>query len=308
MGRNPLTVAAALLLVGVGAGCAIHNQFGRPIRIERHRYASQGEQLEYLVGVGGDADLREPIAVLLEGDGSRCQEYRESLWRRFLTRHTGRFLLVRPRTFVNTVCGTARFARADFIHRLAELADLLAEVELAYPRRPVFLIGHSAGAHLAIMYASAHPGAIAGIVDLGGGTWPLADLLPEIAREKARRGRLTSSELTEQLDGIETLLARVRTNPNSLEPMWGRTVRFWYQMFFSQVRELWAATPVPVLILHGSEDLDSVPVSAVLKSREEFQAAGKASVRFVFLDGEGHDLLNAKAFALIDAWIASQGL
>jgi pimeloyl-ACP methyl ester carboxylesterase len=291
--------------LALASGCVASNQFGLQIRIDRGAYRSQGEPLEFLVGVPAQIAEDAPLAVFLEGDGSQCQDYREGSWRRFLVRHTGRFLLVRPRTFVNTVCATERFAQADFLHRVAELGSLLRELRRAYPGRPTFLVGHSAGAQLAVLYAKAHPGEISGIANLGGGTWPLSDLLPEIAHESARRGKLSPAEARERLAQHQRLVARLQAAPDSSEPMWGRSERFWSQMFFSGVRELWAATELPVLVIHGTEDLESVPASAVAQARDEMANAGKANVRFVFLEGEGHDLLRAEAFQLVEDWMQS---
>lgn len=299
--RGPTLAAVASVLA---FGCAATNPFGREVQVERGTYSSQGERLDYLVGIPAGVADKAPVEVFVEGDGSQCQAWSEDLWRRFLVRRTGSALLVRPRTYVNTVCGGERFVQADFLHRLAELGSLLAEVRHAHPGRPVFLVGHSAGAQLAVLHASAHPGEIAGIANLGGGTWPLARVVEEIAREKARRGQLSAAELQDRLARHETLLAKLRAAPDSTEPMWGRTQRFWSQMFFSGVRELWAATELPALVVHGTEDLDSVPASSVAKARDEL--AGKANVRFVFLEGEGHDLLKPKVFELVDEWVRSQ--
>ncbi|MGC4123259.1 MAG: alpha/beta fold hydrolase [Myxococcales bacterium] len=303
--RKPRLVGTSLVLV-LCAGCAAHNLFGREIHVERGSYLWRGERLDYYVGVAAGTRDGAPLAVFVEGDGSQCQGFREEAWRRFLVRRTGSALLVRPRTYVNTVCGTPRFAQADFLHRVEELGSLLQALRAAYPGRAVFLIGHSAGAHVAVLHASAHPGEVAGIANLGGGTWPLSDLLPEIAREKGRRGLLEPAAVEARLADHQSLMARLRAAPDSESPMWARTERFWSQMFFSGVRPLWSSAEFPVLVLHGTQDLDSVPASAVAQSRDEMARAGKANVQFVLLQGLGHDLLGERPFQLVDQWISSQ--
>jgi len=134
----------------------------------------------------------------------------------------------------------------------------------------------------------------------------LATLLPEISRERVRRGLARESELSKQLADITKTVDLVHRNPDSDSPFWKRTYRFWHQMFFSGVDDLWRATSKPVLVLHGENDLESVPVSAVRAAQVEFAAARKNNVEFRFYPNRGHDLLAADVFRDVGSWIATR--
>ena len=276
------------------------------IQIVRHRYTSRGKDLDYWVGVPVCSTAEHlPIAIFIEGDGSHCQRFREHLWKRFLRKHTRDFLLVRPRTFVNEYCGKARFVHADFSHRVDELATLVDAVIQSYPGRRIYLIGESAGAHIAICF-SRRSDVVAGIVNLGGGVDELAKVLPEIERERRRHGILDEAALVKRLQTVDEILASVRTAPHRTARFWGRTHLFWYQMLFLDVREHWRAATLPVLIVHGERDHDNVPISIVRRAKIDFESAGKSNVRFVLYPELGHDLRISRVLDDINAWIGEQ--
>lgn len=301
---RPLALPFVAVLAIAATGCAAGNRLGREVRVSRDVDAAG---TEYFVGTPVTPEAqRLPVALFLEGDGSLCQRFSEGRWERFVTRFAGDHVLVRPVTRVNRLCETPAFAAADFLHRVDETAELLAALETRYPGRPLYLIGHSAGAHVALLAAARRPAAVRGLVDLGGGVDELSRVLPAIVKAEAARGRLSSSVRDERLAEVGRLLAGVREEGPTDRPLWGRTYRFWSEMMFSGVSAGWRTTEIPALVIHGEDDLEAVPFELVRDARDELAAAGLAGPEFVFLPGVGHDLLDPEVFLLVDRWIAAR--
>ncbi|MFO0760808.1 MAG: alpha/beta hydrolase [Byssovorax sp.] len=291
----------ALAFATAQAACAPVNMLGREIRVDEHPYEFRGERLAYLTGepAGGSADL--PVVIFLEGDGGQCQRFSRRLWERFLTRFTGDYLLVRPRTFINTHCDEPAFTAADFASRADELDVVVRAVRARHAGRPLVLAGHSAGAHVAIAFTRRAPGEVRAVANLGGGVRELGALLPEIEIERAKRGEISAAELAARLRAIDETRKDVAAHQGSSAPFWGRTYRFWGQMFFSGVDAMWESPTVPIFIAHGERDLESVPFSTVEAARARL--AGKGGVRFSFYPTLGHDLLTEEVFRDLNAWI-----
>lgn len=303
--RLERTTTGCVLAVLLGAlGCAPRNMLGREIAIEERPYVFRGRALGTFVAspsLEAPPPAALPLVVFLEGDGSRCQAFSPGLWRRFLVRYTGDYVLVRPRAYANDTCGTPDFARADFAGRVEELGVLAGELSQSHPGRHLYLVGHSAGAHVAILYAMRHRGEIAGVANLGGGLEPLSEVLPEIERERARRGELDDEELKDRLRTIDQLAFRLRETEHPDAAFWGRTERFWSEMFFAPVHEAWRDGGLPRLVVHGTDDRESVPFSSVLRARAEL--ARDPDVTFELEDDFGHDLLNERVFLAVNRWI-----
>jgi pimeloyl-ACP methyl ester carboxylesterase len=298
-------------LVALPSGAAVKNVVAQAVKIEQHPYGFRGRTLSFYVGIPADERPNLPVVLFLEGDGTLCQDFKERIWRSFLEELTGRFYLVRPKTYLNAICGGLlrrgeEFKNSDFLYRLDELAVLLDAVEARFPGRPVYLAGHSAGADLAILFASRHPDRVAGLVNLSGGLRSLSELLPEIERAKAARRGGSRERLEKNLREVRETIAAVRARPDSAETFWGRTYRFWHQLFFTGVRELWASYDKPVLVLQGDRDLSGTPAAAVRADRDEWAAAGRSNFHFVFYPQLGHDLYKASVFLDIDRWLALQ--
>lgn len=306
--RDLARVGRALaVLVGLGTllGCAHANIRGRAIDLTEEPYSLDGEPLSYWRGSPRGVDARTlPRAIFLEGDGPRCQAYSEALWTRTVSEWTGDYVLIRPRTRLSTHCADGSFAGLDFSHRLADLAALVAALEERSPGTPTYLVGHSAGAHVAVSFASREGARIAGVASLGGGLDELATVLEAIPRERLRRGTIDASEAERQR--LETLatLADVRRHGPSPEPFWGRTYRFWSEMFFSGSKSAWARLDAPIFVAHGVDDLDSVPFSLVASTVDELKDSGR-DVTFVAYADLGHDLLRPEVFADVDRWITA---
>jgi pimeloyl-ACP methyl ester carboxylesterase len=273
------------------------NFLGHKIQLEVHAYQFRGHELEFGVGTprlsaGGAPST---LAVFVEGDGSFCQRYSRRQWRRFLTRYTGDVTLVRPCTLTNRLCGKPQFAGLDLMGRVEELATVVDAVDRRYPGQALVLIGESAGAHVAALYAHRQPDRVRGIVNLGGGVDSLADVLRVIARSSSGKRAREDAEAT---------IERVAARPDSDELFWRRSYRFWHQLFFLDARRLWLHCPCPALIVHGQRDRTSVPYESVRIARQEFDAAG-AQARFLLLPNRGHNLRSAEVFRAVNDWIGS---
>lgn len=303
-----MRLLAWIALAGCLSGC-VSNMLGRSVHVEDGDYTFKEEALSYLeattvVDSSADATKRPaeyktwPVAVFLEGDGSECQKYSLAGWDKFVRRFAGDYVLVRANTLVNSVCGTENFQKLDFLTRLDELGVLLAAVKRSHENQKIILIGHSAGATLAVMYANAHPGEIAGLVNLGGGLDPLERVIKQAEREKG----LDAEALRESQATLDQAIENAKSGGNPDKPMWGRTEKFWAQMFSVEVKEEWLKTTLPVLVVHGDADV-VVPYELMAKNRRELKRKGKTNFVLDTEHGMNHDLFNDSVFLTVNDWI-----
>ncbi len=289
IGARFLLAASLGLTAFPSLGCATKNRLNQEIRLEHAAATSDGVPAWWAAVPPVDAGA--PLVIFVEGDGGNCQSFSEGLWTRFVTRFAGRFVLVRPHWRVNSLCeDRERWALLDFRHRIAELETVVPALRRAFPGRPVIVLGHSAGAHVARAYAEAHPDDVAGLINLSGGYDDLSGVLRDIAEEDPARA-----------PAIEGFVLEVRGMPPQA-PIWDRTALFWQEMLGSGVRTLWSSYRKPCLALHGMKDDTSVPYRGVRKDADEVEAAG-GSCRLVVLEDAGHDTLDEATFQLIDGWL-----
>lgn len=173
---------------------------GRTVRIE-HAFVGSG-------------DLGAPLIVFLhEGLGSL------SMWRDFpaaLCQAVGARGLVysRPGYGQSTPRAADEHWGVDFLHRQAHevLPALLAALGIgAGPRKP-WLLGHSDGGSIALLYAAAHPGALAGAVVMAPHTH--VEDLSVASIEQARQAYLHTD--------LRQRLARHHADPDSAFWGWNR--------------------------------------------------------------------------------------
>lgn len=271
---------AVLLLVGCTG-----NRLGQMVTVTtlEHAVSAQPEGLAECA----------PFVVFIEGDGSQCQAFAEGFWRRWVERRVGAHVLVRPIEPRNELCDGPAFAGLDFLGRLPPLHGVLVQLRHREPRRPVVLLGHSAGAHLAVMLATEHPELVDGVVNLGGGVDQLSVVMATLA----------SQWTDHQVAQLEQVLERLASDEPGSAPLWQRTLAFWRQMFFSGVRERWAALEQPLYLAHGELDLSSVPFPLVERSVAELDLARRPGTTVRFFANEGHDLLVDPVLVEIDGWL-----
>lgn len=283
-------IVSGLTATALVVGCSSARLIDTPLETTWIPYQFSGHDLDLHTATPIGMTAQSPILLLLEGDGAGCQAYSPKLWQRYLQRMTGHYTLVRPRNLVNALCETPAWGRLDFLHRQMELAAQVAALRQLWPSRPLVLLGHSAGAHLAMLYTAEHPGEIAGIINLSGGV----DALDQVI-------------LALYPDGIGHRKAvewiqRMRANRSSDDPGDARSPRFFAQMLDLPVGPLWRAYRGPLLLLHGERD-EAVPASLVRKGMTELPK--RANLRARVEPAWDHDLLyRTQVYAEIDAWLA----
>lgn len=286
-------LALALAIVVVG-GCSGARLLDTPLETTRIPYQFAGHELDLHTATPIGEATHSPILLLLEGDGGGCQAFAPKLWQRYLQRMTGHYTLVRPRNLVNAVCETAAWGRLDFLHRLAELSAQVAALRRVWPARPLVLLGHSAGAHLAVLYAADHPNDIAGIINLSGGVDALDQVILALYPDGIGRRKAVA------------WIQRMRANRSSDDPGDARSPRFFAQMLDLPVGPLWRAYQGPLLLLHGERD-EAVPAGLVRKGMTELPK--RANLRARIEPAWDHDLLyRTQVYAEIDGWLAELGL
>lgn len=290
-------------VIALGGCLPATNMLGRRVVIQHYdNQSSQG--VDYFEAQAEHSIDQEPLVVFLEGDGGQCQEYSQRLWERFLTRYTGNYVLVRPVTAINKQCATPRWRSLDFFGRLEETERLIDVLQKRHSTRELVLLGHSAGAHLAMLYAEKHPKQVSAIVNLGGGMEELSIVLRAIEKTKYDKGEYNRKQYDRRIVELEEELNVVRQHSTDSSVFWGRTYCFWNQMFFSGVSGLWRTHRGPYLLIHGRDDHDSVPVELVLQSSKEVDAAVMGNKDFLFFDDMGHDLLNKQIMLRVNDWIS----
>jgi pimeloyl-ACP methyl ester carboxylesterase len=199
---------------------------------------------------------------------------------------------------VNVTCGTEAFTKFDFLSRLEEIDAIATDLAKNHPGQKLVLIGHSAGATLAALYADKHPDKIAAVIDLGGSLDSLDKVIKEAEREKG----YDAKTLRENEETLDAAISESSGGGSPDKAMWGRTEKFWGEMFSTDIKNIWLKLAMPVLVVHGDGDKD-VPYSLLPKARREFKRANKTNYTFALEEGMGHDLLNSDVFTTIDGWL-----
>ena len=282
-----------LALVALGLACGGPPVILAKMTVNDGQFTFAGHPSQWIAASPAIDDLdKAPVAILVEGDGGACQSFDSKRWRRFLTKFTGNFTLVRPVTVVNRLCDTPAFGRLDFMHRQRELAALIISVRAAFPGRPLVLIGHSAGAGLAVLHAVAQPGQVAAIVNLSGGLDPLDVVLRALCKTDVCRA------------DTDAFIAKMRLNKTSDEPDKVRSGRFFAQLMELPLAEAWTKYQGPLLVLHGEHD-PSVPVALVRSSLSRLPVRSNLTTRIEAT--WGHDILFKRdAWVQIDSWLRAQ--
>jgi len=179
---------------------------------------------------------------------------------------------------------------------LDDLAAFEREVRKREPSMPLFLMGHSLGAIVAVLYAFDHQSKLAGLIAASGAF----QLASEPGRVPLAAARLLSSFapcLTrgnglkpEELSGDPDVIAAFRADPLIGHKV---TVR-WVTEFFDNYKQAIcraAELHLPLLVLHGRADR----IARVDGSEAFFNAAGSSDKTLHIYPGLHHELYNEEA-------------
>ena len=204
---------------------------GRPVHIEYQWLAPQR--------------IGAPLVVFLhEGLGSL------SMWRDFPQRLCARagwrgLVYSRPGYGASTPRGAGESWGPDFMHRQAHevLPALLAALGVDICQRPPWLLGHSDGASIALLYAARFPRALGGCIVLA--PHVLVETITTTSIEQARTAYLEAD--------LRQRLARYHDDPDSA--FWG-----WNQIWLHPAFRAWSieaeieAIRCPLLVVQGLDD------------------------------------------------------
>lgn len=205
--------------------------------------------------------------------------------------------------------GGARFRVGQVEEYEADVATLLELVRAREGRRPVFLLGHSAGGVVASLYALDHGVELAGLISesfafrvpapapvlaLVKGLGALAPGLPVL---KLPTKDFSRDPAVVAAMNADPLIAGEAQPAGTVAAMLRGTVRL--ERGFPRIT-------LPVLILHGSADKVTVPAG----SRQFHAEAGAADKTLKMYEGHAHDLLNdlgrERVLGDIAAWIRAR--
>ena len=204
---------------------------GRPVTIE--------------CGWVGSGDPAAPLLVFLhEGLGS------VAAWKDFPQRLCGAagcrgLMYSRPGYGRSTPRAPGETWASDFMHRQAHevLPALLAALAIDAAVRPPWLVGHSDGGSIALLYAARHPRALAGAIVLA----------PHIVVEPVSLASIEQARIAYAQTDLRERLARYHADPDSAFHGWNRA---WLDPAFAHwsiEAELDAIT-CPLLAIQGVDD------------------------------------------------------
>jgi len=93
-----------------------------------------------------------------------------------------------------------------------------------------------------------------------------------------------------RLDLIEEVARDIKADPDSITKGYmGYPYNMWSSFMFYRPREDLVQIDIPILMIHGSEDIMS-PVESSRFVKEEFEKTGKSNLHYIEYEGKGHDL------------------
>lgn len=200
-----------------------------------------------------------------------------------------------------------------FVQYLEEVEDFLNQVRSQEPRALLFLIGHSVGGMIALMYGLQHPEGLTGVIvsspwlrespRLHIPWWqrvlrPAVDLLSRLWPTFTVRGSIAGTSCTHDPE----MASRRASDPLAHDCT---TVRCYVESLRAAQWTLDHASQLslPCLILQADEDFLSDPAA----SREFYDRVPHADKRFVLYGGFYHEVLNEvereRAFEEMDRWM-----
>ena len=169
---------------------------------------------------------------------------------------------------------TAKTAIADFLGK--------------NPYQRVLLVGHSEGGYiLPPLYLSLKDDfEIAGLVILSVGGLSQYEMF----RILKNKDLPYPEGYKMRLDLIEEVARDIKADPDSITKGYmGYPYNRWSSFMFYRPLEDLVQIDIPILMIHGSEDIMS-PVESSRFVKEEFEKTGKSNLHYIEYEGKGHDL------------------
>lgn len=164
------------------------------------------------------------------------------------------------------------------------IADYLAD----NPYQRVLLVGHSeGGCLLPRLYLSLKENfTISGLALLSAGGLSQYEMF-RILKDKDLP---MPAEYKVRVSRIEEAAKDIKENPDSITKGYlGHPYKRWSSfMFYRPIDDL-AQINIPILMIHGSEDI-MAPVESSRLVKEEFESLGKSNLCYIEYAGKGHDL------------------
>jgi alpha-beta hydrolase superfamily lysophospholipase len=176
---------------------------------------------------------------------------------------------------------------------IRDIASLAAVSRQLLPGAPLFLLGHSMGGMLALLFALRHPEGLSGLVATGAGVE-----IPEYISPLLLRVSGLLSRLLPRLPAQPFAFREVSRDPQVIQaieqdPLYYKgkmRARTGYQQLLG-IREVCSGLSrlrLPLLLLHGGEDRTVSPRA----SEQVFQAAASADKTLKIFPGLRHEILN----------------
>ncbi len=174
-----------------------------------------------------------------------------------------------------------------------DLAALVASERDRKPQLPVFLLGHSMGSIIAVLYAERRTGSLAGLLLTGTAFEPVADPPRWLVSLVLAASRLLPRlPLPNQISATDLSQDAEVQRQYLRDPLVGRSVsaRWVHEFDRARRRALEAADglELPLLVIHGGKDSVVRPAG----SRALAERAASPDKRLAVLPGQFHEVLN----------------
>ncbi len=191
---------------------------------------------------------------------------------------------------------------------IADIAALAAVARRVLPEAPMFLLGHSMGGMLALLFALRHPEGVAGLVTTGAEVEIPEFVSPLLLRISGLMNRLLPLLPAQPFEYREVSRDPQVIQAIEQDPLYYKgkvRARSGYQQLLG-IREVLANLPrlrLPLLLLHGGEDRTMSPRA----SEQVFQSVTSPDKTLKIFPGLRHEILNEpereQALAVILDWL-----
>ena len=207
--------------------------------------------------------------------------------------------------------GPRAFVR-NYDEFMGDLATFRRLVEAQHPGAPLFVLGHSMGANLAVGHVLDHQDGLAGLALSGAALAPGASLKPAMIKAAKLLGRFLPKLRPDKLDADAisrdaAVVARYRNDRLVYTGRLSAGIAGALLAAMERFPARYAELRLPILILHGTADA----LADVTGSRRLEAGAVNAAVTSHYYDGLYHEIFNEpeqeRVIADLLTWLGSVG-